>query len=203
MLLKKMIFTCCILTLLLLTACGTDKTEESTNTANNSNTTTNHSSTTDDITHSSNHSNSTKHVNVTETAVSLTEAVNIFKEAHPEAQIESVELDTDFGNLQYDIGGFDTSKEYEMTIDATTKEVLENEQDKDDYLDFSAIIDPAKAIEIASANLVAKELSPAGWSLEADDGKQHYTIEYEDNSLEVEIELDAVTGEVCDIELDN
>ena len=37
----------------------------------------------------------------------------------------------------------------------------------------------------------------------ADDGKQYYTIEYEDNSPEVEIELDAVTGEVCDIELDN
>jgi uncharacterized membrane protein YkoI len=210
---KKLMITGC--TLLLLTACGTDTTEENAGTTNQpsttseTNTTNNTNNESSAVKDSSNAStpNTSKTVDITNPTVSMTEAVNVFKEAHPDAKIESVDLDTDFGRLHYDIDGFDSSKEYETEIDATTKEIKENEveteRDTDESLDFSAIIDPAKAIEIASTKAEVEGLSPTGWSLEADDGKQTYTIEYEKNDSDIEIKINATTEEILEVEIDD
>ena len=205
---KKLMITGC--TLLLLTACGTDTAEENASTTNQpsttseTNNTNNQSSAVKDSSNASTPSTS-KTVDITNPTVSMTEAVNIFKEAHPDAKIESIDLDTDSGRLRYDIDGFDSSKEYETEIDATTKEIKENEveteRDTDELLDFSAIIDPAKAIEIASIKTEVEGLSPTGWSLEADDGKQTYTIEYEKNDSDIEIKINATTEEILEVEI--
>jgi uncharacterized membrane protein YkoI len=212
---KKLMITGC--TLLLLTACGTDQTDENgstnnqTSTTNEANTTNqtdtnNESSTIKDSSNASTPNTSTTIDITNSTVVSMTEAVNVFKEAHPDAKIESVDLDNDSGHLHYDINGFDSSKEYETEIDATTKEIKENEveteRDTDESIDFSAIIDPAKAIEIASAKADVEGLSPTGWSLEADDGKQTYTIEYEKNDSDIEIKINATTEEILEVESD-
>ena len=71
--------------------------------------------------------NTSTAMDITNPTVSMTEAVSIFNEAHPDAKIESIDLDTDSGRLHYDIDGFDSSNEYETEIDATTKEIKENE----------------------------------------------------------------------------
>jgi uncharacterized membrane protein YkoI len=208
--LKKIMITGC--TLFLLTACGTDSTdknESATNqqsTTSETNTTNNESNAIKDSSNTSTPNTSTT-VDITNPTVSLTEAVNAFKEAHPDAKVESVDLDTDSGRLHYDFDGFDSTNEYETEIDATTKEIKENEVETervtDESIDFSAIIDPAKAIEIASTKAEVEGLTPTGWSLEADDGKQKYTIEYDNNDSDVEIKIDAITEEILEVELDN
>lgn len=212
---KKLMITGC--TLLLLTACGTDAAEENKSTANqpsttnnanaaNNENTTNESSATKDSSQAASPKTS-KTVDITNPTVSMAEAVNIFKEAHPDAEIESIDLDTDSGTLHYDIDGFDSSKEYETEIDATTKEIRENEveieRDTEESLDFSTIIDPAKAMEIASTQAEVEGLSPTGWSLEADDGKQTYTIEYEKNNSDIDIKINATTEEILEVEMDD
>ncbi|WP_461179158.1 PepSY domain-containing protein [Virgibacillus ainsalahensis] len=199
-------------TLLLLTACGTDTTEENANTTNQSSTTneannTNNESSAVEDSRNTSTPNTSKTVDITNPTVSMTEAVNVFKEAHPDAKIESIDLDSDFGRLHYDIDGFDSSKEYETEIDATTKEIKENEveteRDTDESLDFSSIIDPARAIEISSAKAEVEGLSPTGWTLEADDGKQTYTIEYEKNDSDIEIKINTTTEEILEVEIDD
>ena len=210
---KKLMITGC--TLLLLTACGTDQTKENGSTTNQTSTTseantTNQTETNNEssaVKDSSNAStpNASTTVDITNPTVSMTEAVNVFKEAHPDAKIESVDLDNDSGRLHYDIDGFDSSKEYETEIDATTKEIKENEVDtereNDESIDFSAIIDPAKAIEIASTRAEVDGLTPTGWSLEADNGKQKYTIEYDEmNDSDIEIKINAITEEILEVE---
>ncbi|GAB3063353.1 PepSY domain-containing protein [Virgibacillus ainsalahensis] len=206
---KLMIIGC---TLLLLTACGTDTTEENANTTNQSSTTneannTNNESSAVEDSRNTSTPNTSKTVDITNPTVSMTEAVNVFKEAHPDAKIESIDLDSDFGRLHYDIDGFDSSKEYETEIDATTKEIKENEveteRDTDESLDFSSIIDPARAIEISSAKAEVEGLSPTGWTLEADDGKQTYTIEYEKNDSDIEIKINTTTEEILEVEIDD
>jgi len=210
---KKLMITGC--TLLSLTACGTATTGENTSTTNQSSaaietTSTNNTNTINESSafkDSSNAStpNTSKAVDITNLTVSMTEAVNVFKEAHPDAKIESIDIDSDSGRLHYEIDGFDSSNEFETEIDATTKEIKENEveseRDTDESLDFSAIIDPAKAIEIASTKVEVEGLSPTGWSLEAeDDGKQTYTIKYDDS--DIEIKINAVTEEILEVEID-
>ncbi|MFZ0445805.1 MAG: PepSY domain-containing protein [Bacillus sp. (in: firmicutes)] len=211
--LKKLMITGC--TLLLLTACGTDQTKENGSTTNQTSTTseantTNQTETNNEssaVKDSSNAStpNASTTMDITNPTVSMTEAVNVFKEAHPDAKIESVDLDNDSGRLHYDIDGFDSSKEYETEIDATTKEIKENEVDtergNDESIDFSAIIDPAKAIEIASTRAEVDGLTSTGWSLEADNGKQKYTIEYDEmNDSDIEIKINAITEEILEVE---
>ena len=194
---KKLMITGC--TLLLLTACGTDQTEENGSTTNQTSTTSEANTT--NQTETNNESNAVKDssnastpntsttMDITNPTVSMTEAVKVFNEAHPDAKIESIDLDNDSGRLHYDIDGFDSTNEYETEIDATTKEIKENEVDtereNDESIDFSAIIDPAKAIEIASTRAEVEGLTPTGWSLEADDGKQKYTIEYDQNDITI------------------
>ncbi len=158
--LKKLMISGSII--FLLTACGQNNTPEenvskanqpnTTSEANTSNNTNNELDTVKDS--STNPSNTSTTVDITNPTVSMTEAVKVFNEAHPDAKIESIDFDNDDGRLHYDIDGFDSSKEYETEIDATTKEMKENEvetqDDKDESLDLSAVIDPDKAIEIAS-----------------------------------------------------
>ncbi|MBM7610033.1 putative membrane protein YkoI [Lysinibacillus composti] len=199
--------------LLLLTACGTDTTEENVSTTTQPSTVsevnmTNINNKTSAVGVSSNTQNLATNGDLTNPTVSMTEAVNIFKEAYPDAKIESIDLDTEFGRLHYDIEGFDSSKEYEIEIDATTKEIKENKvetdrRDTNESLDFSAIIDPAEAIEHASKKTEVEGLSPTGWSLEAEHGKQTYTIEYEKNGSDIEIKINATTGKILKVEIDD
>ncbi|MFC7687313.1 PepSY domain-containing protein [Ureibacillus sp. GCM10028918] len=144
--------------------------------------------------------------NIAEVAVSLQDAVAIFQKNHPEAKILSVDLDTSFGKYEYDVTGQDASAEYEMTIDATTKEVLNEESEKETdleiTLDLSVIIEPSAAIESASSVPEAKELIPESWSLDAENGVQIYTVNFEEGRSEVEVEVNAETGEILDVEID-
>ncbi len=210
--LKKLLFTGC--TLLLLTACGAGAAEENASQTKQA-TTTNEAQTTNKeknestaVKESSDQTQQTAaKVDIANPPVTLNEAVKIFKEAHPEANVESVDLDTDDGRLHYDFEGFDASNEYETEIDATTGEIRENEVDRDreddEFLDFAAIISPAKAIEIASKQAEAEGLTPTGWSLEADDRKQKYTIEYDQHAHDdIDIKIDAVTEEILEIDRD-
>lgn len=152
-------------------------------------------------------SNQSNTVDITNPAVSLTEAVKIFNEAYPNAKIESVDLDVDFGRLNYDIDGFDSTKEYEVEIDVITKELrvnkIENDKEYKQALDFSSIIAPSKAIEIASKQSEVNGLSPIGWTLEAEHGLQIYTIEYRKDRYEIEIAINATSGEVLEVEMDD
>lgn len=144
--------------------------------------------------------------NITEVAVSLDDAVAIFQESHPDAKIHSVDLDTSFGKYEYEVTGQDASTEYEMTIDATTKEVLneetETETDRESSLDLSVIIEPSAAIEPASTVAETNGLTPESWSLDADNGVQIYTVNFEEGRSEVEVEVNAETGEILHVEID-
>ena len=141
------------------------------------------------------------------TTVSLKDAVSVFQSKHPEAQIHSVELDSKFGNLQYDITGSDSSYEYEMRIDANSKEILEDrseaEREMESFLDFTTIVDPADAIQNASANSQVNGLSPISWKLEAERGTPNYSIKYGKDFSEIEVYVNASTGELMGVELDD
>ncbi|MBY0099631.1 PepSY domain-containing protein [Mesobacillus maritimus] len=133
---KRLLVTGC--TLLLLAACGTDTTEENAGTTNQASPTsennasnTNNDSTVTNDSSNEDTQNTSNQTDITNPAVSMEEAVKVFQEAHPDAKVESIDFDNDSGRLHYDFDGFDSSKEYEMEIDASTKEIKEREVEKD------------------------------------------------------------------------
>lgn len=134
--------------------------------------------------------------------VSLTDAVDKFKEAFAEdgIEVESVELDEDDGKFVYDVQGFKDNNEYEATIDAETGEVLSQEQDQDDdtqddiAIDFASIITPEDAMQKALEN---NKGYVKGWELEHSDdyGKLVYDIDIEDGD---DVAIDAETGDIVE-----
>lgn len=194
---KKIIITSAAL--MLLTACLNDESKDN-NDANNQVSTKTEVNTTNESAVDAN-------VDITNPTVSMKEAVDTFLEAYPDANIESIDLDSGFGGLHYKIDGFDSANEYEAVIDAETKEMKVNEveanRDHEEALDFSNIIEPNEAIEKASAKDEVNGFTPTGWSLEVENGKSQYSIEYKKNADEIEIKVDATTGEILKVEMND
>lgn len=194
---KKIIITSAAL--MLLTACGNDESKDN-NDANNQVSTKTEVNTTNESAVNAN-------VDITNPTVSMKEAVDTFLEAYPDANIESIDLDSGFGGLHYKIDGFDSANEYEAVIDAETKEMKVNEveanRDREEALDFSNIIEPNEAIEKASVKDEVNGFTPTGWSLEVENGKSQYSIEYKKNADEIEIKVDATTGEILKVEMND
>lgn len=146
-------------------------------------------------------------IDLSKTTVSLSDAVGVFLAAHPNTQIYSVELDSNWGKLEYEIKALDSSKEYEMRIDAETKKVLsdknEVENEMKGSLDFAAIVEPADVLKVASEQPQVKGMSPISWDLEFDDGVQLYKIKYKENSNKIEVGVNALTGELLGVEIDD
>lgn len=131
-----------------------------------------------------------------EFAVSLEEAVQIFHETFGEGiNISDVDFDTDRGNYEYQISGWDEENDYELDIDATTGEVNEEEtdrdSDRDNVIDFNAIISPTEAMDIAVEESGSDFVED--WSLEEDDGFTIYEVNIENGN---DITIDAETGDV-------
>jgi len=194
---KKIIITGAAL--MLLVACGNDETKDNNGTNNETSTKTEVNTTNEPATNAKS--------DITNPKVSMKEAVDTFLEAYPDAKIESIDLDSGFDGLRYEIDGFDAAKEYEVVIDAETKEMKVNEveanRDREEALDFSNIIEPSEAIEKASAKDEVSGFTLTSWSLEADNGKPHYTMDFKKNIKEIEIKVDATTGEILEVQMDD
>lgn len=131
-----------------------------------------------------------------EFAVSLEEAVQIFHDTFGEGiNISDVDFDTDRGNYEYQISGWDEENDYELDIDATTGEVNEEEtdrdSDRDNVIDFNAIISPTEAMDIAVEESGSDFVED--WSLEEDDGFTIYEVNIENGN---DVTIDAETGDV-------
>ncbi|MFC5559885.1 PepSY domain-containing protein [Ureibacillus thermophilus] len=73
----------------------------------------------------------------------------------------------------------------------------------EEILDFSSIMNPKEAIEIASQISEVQGLAPIGWSLDAEYGVQIYTVEFRDSYTEIEAKINANTGEILEVEVDD
>lgn len=138
-----------------------------------------------------------------EVAVSALEAAEIFKAEYPEAILTSLTLDKENGRWEYDLDGHSEGKEYDMVIDANTKEVLvsrvENEDDRDDdqAIDVAGAIDVNKVFEIAQQEGLTKVDQ---MELDNENGKDYWKVEDEGD---MELVLDAATGQVVSKDLDD
>ena len=90
-----------------------------------------------------------------EDVLSIDEVVNLFNSTFSGANIEQIELEYERDLAQYDVQGFSDTMEYELKLDATTGEILyqEEEQDNDreeiliteNILTIEDIVDKAQA----------------------------------------------------------
>ena len=141
-------------------------------------------------------------------SVTYEQAVADFQEAYPDAAISSVDFDKDFGEYTFEINGFDDTQEIEWEVNAETGEETKNNTEKkdSDFDDQELMTDDVMPIDelIASSEEEAPNATMVSWNLEVDDDTKTpvFTGEFEEGNNEVDVLLNAETGEFLSIDND-
>lgn len=140
--------------------------------------------------------------------VTYEQAIADFQEAYPDAAISSVDFDEDFGEYSFEINGFDDTQEIEWEVNAENGEEIQNKTEKKDadnddrelmVNDLMTIKELIKASEDEAQNALL-----VSWNLEADDDTTTplFTGEFIEGNNEIDVHLNAETGEFISIEND-
>ncbi len=106
-----------------------------------------------------------------------------FKKLHADAKVESFQLEVENGKAYYKVSGYDAEKEYEVTVDAVTGDIVKDE--------FEAENTSAKTADIqlnmieAVDKYMDEALKDAGQGFEAGE----YEVEFEDGKYVVTVEV--------------
>ena len=124
-----------------------------------------------------------------------------------EVTFTRVRLDRENSVTVYDVYFYDTEKEYELSIDVDTKEIISY---KEDYLnkqgnntnpsDQYIGVEKAKEIVLEHAGLSSSDVNFSKVELDVDYHIATYEIEFYHNYYEYDYEINALTGEVLKYE---
>lgn len=206
-----------LLLVLFLAGCNTTNNEENadndntgdvTNETNNDN---NEAGTDDNNTNdnTTSNGNNTNTVTVEDVSLNVDDALQIFYETFPDVQVSAIELDVENGELMYEIDGFDDTNKYSAHINEAG-EVLHQEQealDADDSpqeLQIDSYVTIDEAITTAKQAQETGDLSVTSWNLDIKNGHAMFEIKFEEtNRKEVEVTINAETGEQDHVEVDD
>lgn len=126
----------------------------------------------------------------------LDQAWAVFTKAHPKAQVTSVKLDHDNGQFVYEITGNEGVTEHEMTLDATSGKVLQDEEDSTD--DQEPAIKQAGLKSIAAITKAAtaklKGSTATEWDLDTDNGQLRWEVSLQHAQGEHVVHVDPYSG---------
>lgn len=139
----------------------------------------------------------------------MEEAIEIFKEEFPDAEIDQVDVELkNDGFYEIDIDGFNENQDFELTVHSENNEISEREEDEDNdqetALDFEALLSLDEASEIALTEVDLEIITQ--WTLDSDDGRFEWEVEFdedENDGREATVKIDAESGEVIDVDLDD
>lgn len=142
--------------------------------------------------------------------ISVDDAIKLYQEAHPDTDITSLELENESRGFVYKVEGVDDQKEYEVRIDATTKEII---KDKNENLERDGVkrneekLDLTDVISIDEATKIAEKEAGVGssvqWDLDRELDVTYWEVEVKDGHKSIQVKLDAKTGKVLQTELDD
>ena len=124
-----------------------------------------------------------------------------------------VELDTDDGRAIYEIEFDANGYEYDVDVDAVNGNVVDFDKDVIDDDDDEPKPTPApagdyigaeraKKIAFNRAGISAGQAEELEVELEREGGRMVYTVEFKAGGYEYEVEIDALTGEILDYDVE-
>ncbi|CDZ74544.1 Hypothetical protein ING2D1G_0359 [Peptoniphilus sp. ING2-D1G] len=130
------------------------------------------------------------------------DAAKIFSDKYPNAQIESVEYDTE--EYKYEISAKDAEKEYEIKINPESGEIIaeefENDRDDDEFLTTEQIAKAEDFLNKAVLNS-GEGFLVKSWDMDIDDGICEIDIELKgDGGSEMEYKYNVDTAELIEKE---
>lgn len=123
------------------------------------------------------------------------------------------EKSMDDGIKKYDIEFYHNDKEYDYEVDAMTGEILEYDNEVEDYNIVQPYvseenkdtisIEKAKEIALKNADLQSEQVEFIKELKSTDDGVDKYDIEFYHNNIKYDYEIDANTGSIIKYEKEN
>ncbi|MCW6665889.1 PepSY domain-containing protein [Aerococcaceae bacterium NML191219] len=148
-----------------------------------------------------------------EIKVTLDEAIKLYQETFPNVSITSIDLTAKLGRYIYQIEGVDDNIEYDLTIDAQTKE-LSGKRDHPLELDerngfkrknnalnldkMKTLAEISKVVEQTTESVDIVE-----WELERELNITYWKITVANGAEEIELKIDAQTAEVLEKKLND
>lgn len=145
--------------------------------------------------------------------ISVDEAVKLYQETYPNTDITDLTLELSFGKYYYHIDGIDDNDEYELTINADTKELSDEKKEKldndekngikreEEKLDLDKVISIEKASDIAVKEVGFGEATE--WSLDRELKTTYWDVTVKEGRVkEAEVKIDAQSGDVLSVEKD-
>lgn len=106
--------------------------------------------------------------------------------------VTEIELDQENGRFVYEVDAVAKGVEYELHVNALSREVVIVEKSTDTkWTDKMITEEQAVAIAKGMVNAIVKDIE-----LDKDDNRYYYDIELEDDNFEYEVKVNAITSEV-------
>ena len=144
---------------------------------------------------------------------SIEEVISIYEKQFPNTDITSIQLEKEMTGFVYQVEGVDDDNEYEMKINAETLDTVKDRTEKLDRDEQGGIkreadkLDLSGIISLDEATQLAEKKSGAGqaveWDLDRELGTTYWEVTIQDGNKETQIKLDAKTGDVLQVELDD
>lgn len=126
-----------------------------------------------------------------------------FKKIHPDAKVESFQLEVEDGKAYYKVEGYDAKNEYEITVDAMTGEIVKNEAKAEKTSDKTADVQLAMLESVDK--FMEEALKDAGQGYEAgeygvklDDGKYVANVEVVKGKKDITYKYDLESGKLIE-----
>lgn len=139
--------------------------------------------------------------------VSQSEAVAKFNKKFANSKIKAIDLQADGSKYIYQIEGFDSKSEHELTIDAETGKEIHTHSENLDLderhqtgLDLDKVISRTEASKIAESRAKGTAIE---WNLELDDGQPIWDVTVKNGRHHTEVKINAETKHVIESEYDD
>lgn len=138
--------------------------------------------------------------------ISQSDAINKFNEKFGSKSIKEIEVKNKKDKYIYEVEGFDSEKEYKVKIDANTGKILKakseklDDEKKQEALDLSNLMSRAEATKLAQTKASGQAVK---WSLEMDNNKPVWKVEFKDGNKEIEVKIDAKDQKILKVETDD
>lgn len=127
------------------------------------------------------------------TSISLEDALKVFTDKYPEANIEDISFDVDNNIAKYEIEAFDESNEYEIEISAKDGSIMKDKSENDNTANKKAI-DTSLISKVD--DFVAEIIKDAGSDYYLDS----YSIDYDETGAYTQLEVEVKNSNGKDIE---
>ncbi|HCT95720.1 PepSY domain-containing protein [Vagococcus sp.] len=148
-----------------------------------------------------------------EITVSLDDVIGLYQETYPDTHLTSIELEPEQNQYIYKLEGVDEQEEYELKVDATTKEIKKQKNEALDHDERNGVKLKNKALDLtnlASLNDVtetakkeAVDYTPVEWELKQELGVTYWKVNLKQAHKEKEVKINAQDLSILKVEDDD